>query len=63
MAAGRWQKAISVAAKFPHLGEHRNAILGAHGAYTNPRFYEQIGKDIDALKEAGHAALITRYAR
>lgn len=35
MAAGRWQKAISIAAKFPRLGEHKETILRAHGAYFN----------------------------
>lgn len=61
MAAGRWQKAVSMAAGFPRLGEHRDAILSAHGAYTNPRFYAQLGKDIESLKEAGKQALIARY--
>ncbi|MBV6447090.1 hypothetical protein [Nitrosomonas sp.] len=63
MAAGRWQKAISIAAKFPRLGQHKDIILRAHGAYTNPHFYTQIGKDIEALKVAGHAALLEKYSR
>ncbi|MDQ5902726.1 MAG: hypothetical protein QG672_312, partial [Pseudomonadota bacterium] len=37
-AAGEWQKAFAIAARFPRLGAHRNAILDAHSAYTNPRF-------------------------
>ena len=32
----------------PRLGAHRNAILDAHTAYTNPRFIVQIGRDVDA---------------
>ena len=60
-AAGDWQKAFSIAAKFPRLGVHRNAILDAHGAFTNPRFLKQIGRDVDACIEAGKSALITAY--
>ena len=61
MAAGRWQDAIRIAARFPRLDQHRGAILDAHGAYTNPRFFTQIGKDVDALKDAGRDALIDRF--
>lgn len=61
MGAGEWQVAIRIAARFPRLGEHRDAILGAHGAYTNPRFFAQLGKDIDAMKAAGRQALIDRF--
>lgn len=61
MTAGRWQDAIRIAARFPRLDQHRGAILDAHGAYTNPRFFAQIGKDIDALKDAGRAALVERF--
>lgn len=63
MDAGRWQEAIRLAAKFPDLGAQRNAILDAHGAYTNQRFFAQIGKDIDALKDAGRVALVDRYGQ
>ena len=61
MAQNEWDDALRLAAKFPQLGEERNAILSAHGAYTNPRFYTQIGKDIEQLKAAGRAALIHRF--
>ena len=61
MGAGEWQAAIRIAARFPRLGEHRNAILDAHGAYTNPRFFAQIGKDIEALKASGQRALLDRF--
>ena len=60
-AAGDWQKAFSIAAKFPRLGVHRNAILDAHSAFTNPRFLKQIGRDVDACIEAGKLALIAAY--
>jgi hypothetical protein len=61
MRAGQWQEAIRLAARFPRLGSERAAILDAHGAYTNPRFLTQVGKDIDALKRAGQQALLERY--
>jgi hypothetical protein len=60
-AANDWAKAFSIAARFPRLGTHRNAILDAHGAYTNPRFLTQIGRDVNACIEAGKLALITAY--
>lgn len=61
MDAGDWQRAIALAAKFPRLGAHRNAILDAHSAYTNPRFLVQIGRDVDACIEGGKLALIAAY--
>ena len=60
-AAGDWQTAFSIAARFPRLGAHRNAILDAHSAYTNPRFLVQIGRDVDACIEGGKLALIAAY--
>ncbi|MDN7790458.1 hypothetical protein QZM66_23110 [Burkholderia contaminans] len=61
MAAGRWQEAIRVAARFPQLGAERAAILDAHGAYTNPRFFSQLGKDVETMKQAGQRALVLKY--
>ena len=61
MRAGEWQEAIRLAARFPRLDVHRNAVLDAHGAYTNPRFFVQIGRDLDALKDAGQRALLDRF--
>lgn len=63
MQENNWQRAIALAAKFPRLGSERNAILDAHGAYTNPRFAAQLGKNVEGLKLAGIAALRARYAR
>lgn len=60
-AAGDWKTAFSIAARFPRLGAHRNAILDAHSAYTNPRFLIQIGRDVDACIEAGKSALVAAY--
>lgn len=62
MAAGQWPEAIRLAASFPRLDKHREAILDARAAYTNPRFMQQIGKDVEVLKSAGHLALQERFA-
>ena len=61
-ASGDWQKAFSIAARFPRLGVHRNAILDAHSAYTNPRFLTQIGRDVAASIDAGKSALVAAYS-
>lgn len=60
-AAGDWQTAFSIAARFPRLGAHRNAILDAHMAFTNPRFLAQVRRDPAACIEAGKLALIAAY--
>ena len=61
MARGEWREAISRASKLPRLDKHRIPILDAQGAYTNARFYTQIGKDPAALIEAGRVALVERF--
>lgn len=61
MDANEWEKAISLAAKFPRLGGHKDAILRAQTAYTNPRFLSQIGRDVEQCKQLGIAALIVAY--
>jgi mRNA-degrading endonuclease HigB of HigAB toxin-antitoxin module len=58
---GNWRKAISIASKFPRLGEYRSAVLDAHTAFNNPGFMMQIGKDIDTCIESGKSALIAAY--
>ena len=60
-AAGDWQRAIAIAARFPRLGVYRNAVLDAHAAYTNPRFMVQIGRDVGACIAAGKSALAAAY--
>jgi hypothetical protein len=57
-----WRTAIAIAARFPRLGAHRNAVLDAHTAFTNPRFLAQIGKCPDAAIAAGRSALIAAYS-
>ena len=62
MATGRWADAVRLAASFPRLDKHREAILDARTAYTNPRWLAQLGIDPEAAKEAVHAALRERFA-
>lgn len=61
MKAGEWEKAIALAAKFPRLGVHRNAILDAHTAIVNPGFTRQLRRDPEADIAAGIAALRLAY--
>ena len=61
-ALGDWQRAISIAAKFPRLGEFKEDITRAHTAFTNPRFLSQIGRDVNCCIEAGKSALIAAYS-
>jgi hypothetical protein len=63
MRAGDWQLALRLAARFPQLGEHAAAIVRGHEAYANPRFYLQLGEDLDVLKSEGKRALIARYQK
>ena len=58
-----WALALRIAARFPRLGIHGPAIVRAHEAYSNSRFYIQLGYDVEKLKEAGRRALIEKYAR
>ena len=60
-AAGDWESAIRIAAKFPRLGSYRSAILDGHLALTNPRFLSEIGKNPNDCIEAAKKALILAY--
>jgi len=61
MAAGDWPRALALAARFPRLGPHRDAIVRGHEALVHPRFYAQVGRDPLAAVTAGIAALRARY--
>jgi len=61
MAAVEWEKALSIAAKFPRLGEHEFAIRCGNEAAQRPEFQRQLGKDPQAIIDAGIAALKERY--
>ena len=60
--AGNTAKAIRIAAKFPDLGAHRNAILDANIAITNPRWTLNMKRDVDQTISAGIDALRIRYS-
>jgi hypothetical protein len=60
--AGDFNTAIRIAAKFHDLGIHRNAILDAYLAITNPRWMIGLGKDIEQAIAAGIDALRIRYS-
>ena len=57
---GDFTKALSLAAKFPKLGEHKEQIRLGHEANQHPSFYKQIGKNPDQLVADGIAALKER---
>jgi hypothetical protein len=61
MKAEEWGSALSLASKFPRLGEHELAIRRGHEACVRPDFQRQLGRDPAALREAGIAALRARY--
>lgn len=60
--AGDYEKAVSIAAKFPRLGAERDVILTAHECFKRPRIYRQMGRDIEACKQAGIEALREKYS-
>lgn len=62
MAAGDWQAALRLAASFPVLAPDVKAdIVRGHEAYAHPSWCRGLGKDPQALIEAGKAALVRRY--
>ena len=61
MEQGEWKKALSLAAKFPRLGDHHDDIVRGHEACVRPDFYRQINRDPDILVKIGIAALVDRY--
>lgn len=61
LAAGDERAALRIAAKFPDLGDEREAITRAWEAVQNPRFYQSIGYDPVELESAGVAAIRRRW--
>lgn len=61
MGAGDWEKAIKYAAKFPRLGDERDAILSASSAILSPAFYRSLGLDVEATVRRGIEALKLKY--
>lgn len=63
MRAGRWEKAISLAAKFPNLGCEKQVIMQANEAIKRPDFQRQLGRCPAQLIALGQMALVRRYGR
>ena len=61
MASGDHRAALKLAASFPRLGEHKDAIQRGWSAASSPDFYRQINRDPEALVAAGGEALRVRY--
>ena len=59
--SGNLQEALRIASKFPDLGEQANDIKRGHEAFAHPRFWQELGYDMDYLKEKGRAALCARW--
>ena len=59
--SGDHREALRIAAKFPRLGEHKEAITRAWAAIQNPDFYESIGQPPADLIASGVSALQVRY--
>lgn len=60
--SGKEREAVRICARFPQLGEHREAILDAQMAFTNPSFCRGLKKDPEALIRAGVEAIKARYS-
>jgi lipopolysaccharide biosynthesis regulator YciM len=56
-----YKKAISIASKFPRLGNEKEAIKLAQDCITNPSFYKQMGYDINKCVNNGIIALANKY--
>jgi len=63
MEKNDWELALRIAAKFPQLGDQKNAIRDGHEAFVRPQFYRQLGKDPAALIERAKLALTERYCK
>lgn len=60
-AAGDATGALRIAAKFPQLGDEKDAILRAWNCIQSPDFYREMGFDLDATVAAGIEALKGKY--
>lgn len=61
MAAGDFKAALKLAASFPRLGDHDDAIRRGWAAASQSANYRQMGYDVDALIAAGVAAIRERW--
>lgn len=58
---GDYRKALKLAASWPNLGKHKDAITAGWAATSNPDFYRQMKKDPEELYAKGVAAVAARY--
>ena len=58
---GNYKDALRIAAKFPQLGNERKAITLANECFSNPRFYKQVGVNIDQAIADGVKTLGAKY--
>lgn len=63
MRAENWHAAIRFAAKFPRLGDQKNAITRAKDALNNPDFYRQMNYNPAEIVQIGIDALKIKYLR
>lgn len=63
MAAENWHDALRIAAKFPILGTHKEAITRAWQAVQRPDFYRALGQEPAELITDGVRALQERYGK
>lgn len=61
LKTGEFPKALTMAAKFQDLGEHKADITKGANALKSPDFYRQIHQDPATLVARGIAALKARY--
>jgi len=60
-AAGDYRGALKLAASWPQLGTHKEAITRGWAAVSNPKFYMELGQNPAALYKAGLVAVAERY--
>lgn len=58
---GEYRKALKLAAGWPRLGKHRDAIQAGWAAISNPSVYREMGKDPDTMYAEALAAIAERY--
>lgn len=63
MDAENWHEALRIAAKFPILGQHKEAIQRGWQALQRPDFYLAIGQEPAELITDGVRALQERYGK
>ena len=62
MMADDWDTALRIAGTFVRLGEQKEAIQLASESLTNSKFYEQLGYDLEKIKNDGIKALKERFS-